>query len=979
MIKIKYFLFTISIILSLSGFSQKIYLPLQQDNKRDKWVDSVFNTLSPAEKIAQLFIIRSNSDQKQSYYDTIAKSIAKYNIGGVCFFKGGPIAQANVTNYYQKSAKTPMFVSIDGEWGLNMRLDSTPAFPRQMALGALENDSLIYRMGEEIARECKLMGIHINFAPVVDINSDPKNPVINSRSFGENKYEVAKKGIMYMKGMQDNGIITSAKHFPGHGDTDSDSHHTLPVINHSKETIDTLDLYPFKELINNGVTGVMAAHLFLPAYDTIANTASSLSKNIVTNLLRNELKFDGLIFTDALEMKGVTSYFKPGVIEVKALEAGNDILLLPENIGTAINSIKIAVDSNWITQAEIDAKCKKVLTYKYLAGLNEYKPVETEHLFEKLNTRQVDIINNEISRQSITIVKNELHIIPIKNIENNNIGVLSIGENTITDFQQTIINYTNTTNYNLPKNFSESEKDSLLNQIKNHNIFIVSIHNTSSLASKSFGFSKQTIQLIDTLSKSGKLIFVYFGYPYALSIFNGSLNPLAIVVANQDKAETQKQVAELLFGGFQSYGKLPVSISEKFPVNSQIYTPKIRLGTCLPEELSINAASLNIIDSIAIKGINEKAYPGCQLLIAKDGMVFYQKSFGTTTYDSTAFVKNSDLYDLASITKVAATTLAVMKLYEEGQISLDKRLSYYLKYLRHSNKKNITVRQVMCHQAGLKPWIPFYKETIVNGNPDSNIYSHTPDKKHTVKVADSLYILNDYNEKILKAIINSEVNNKEVYEYSDLGFYLMKELVQKITKKPLDQYVDENFYLPLGLRKTGFNPLQSHDIRSIVPTENDSIFRKQLIHGYVHDPGSAMLGGVSGHAGLFGNAGDLAVIFQLLLQHGEYGGKKYFNDSTIARFTSQQFPGTANRRALGFDRQLAIPSENGPVCKSASEKSFGHSGFTGTYVWADPEENLIYIFLSNRVNPDASNTKLSRMNIRTDIHQTIYDILHKIK
>ncbi len=945
---------------------------------RTKWVDSVFNTLTPTERIAQLIIIRSNSDQNQSYYDSIAKTIARYNIGGVCFFKGGPVAQANVTNYYQKSAKTPLFISIDGEWGLNMRLDSMPSFPRQMTLGAIENDSLIYIMGQEVANQCKTMGVHINFAPVVDINSNPKNPVINSRSFGENKWKVASKGIMYMKGMQDNGIITTAKHFPGHGDTDADSHITLPVIRHSKETIDTLDLYPFKELINNGVTGIMAAHLFIPSYDTLINKASSLSKNIVTDLLKTKLGFKGLVFTDGLEMKGVTNYFKPGVIEVKALQAGNDILLLPENLTLAISSIKTAIDSNWLSQSEINEKCKKVLEYKYLAGLNNYKPIILENLFQNLNTKNNAIVNFELYRKAVCIIQNEDHILPLKDLKNYNIGVLSIGDTLKTDFQKSIENYTNTSNYNLSKDFSETEKDSLLNLFSKNNLMIVSIHNTSSLASKNFGFSKQTIKLIDTLSKTTNLILDFFAYPYALSIFNGNLNAMAILVSNQDKPEAQQLSAELIFGGYQSSGMLPVTISEKFLLNTQIITPKIRLGNCLPEELKINSTELNGIDSIALNGIRDKAYPGCQILIAKDGMIFYQKSFGTTTYESTTPVKNTDLYDLASVTKVAATTLAMMKLYEDGKINLDKKLAYYLKYLKNSNKKNITIRQIMTHQARLKPWIPFYKETLMNGIPDSTIYCKSPDRRHHLKVADSLFILDSYKEKILSAIIESDLNEKEEYEYSDLGFILLKELIEKITKKTFEQFLDDEFYVPLGLRYTCFNPLKNNKLENIIPTENDTIFRKQLLQAYVHDPAAAMLGGVSGHAGLFSNAGDLAIIFQLLLQHGEYGGKKLLNDTTIAAFTHQQYPEKGNRRALGFDRQLLLPTENGPVCKSASQLSYGHSGFTGTYVWADPVENLVYIFLSNRVNPDANNGKLSKMNIRTDIHQEIYNIINNI-
>lgn len=973
--KLKLYIFIFFIIISTFSYSQKISLPLQFDVKREKWVDSVFNTLSNNEKIAQLIMIRSFSDQNQSYYDTIAKQISTYNLGGVCFFKGGPISQAIVSNYYQKSAKTPLFISIDGEWGLSMRLDSTASFPRQMTMGALTNDTLIYNFGKEVANQCKRLGIHINFAPVADINSDPKNPVINSRSFGEDRYKVARKSIMYMKGMQDNGLLTSAKHFPGHGDTDTDSHHSLPIINHSKDVLDNLDLYPFKEMISNGLTGVMVAHLFVPSLDTTKNTASSLSKKIITDLLKNELKFEGLIYTDALEMKGVTAYFKPGVIEVKALQAGNDILLLPENVPIAINAIKIAIDSNLISQNEIDLKCKKVLMYKYLAGLNNYNPIDTSDLIKDLNNRKSDIISAEIYKHGLTLIKNEDQLLPLKDLKNYNIGVLSIGDENITEFQKVIENYAITTNYNIAKDFTNIEKDSILNKLNKHNLLIVGIHNTSSLASKNFGISKQTIDLIDTLSRINKLITCYFAYPYALSILNGKLKSQSIIVANQDKTESQSIAAQMIFGAATSEGILPVTISDKYPLNTQIKTKQTRIGYAFPEEIGIDDEKLMQIDSIALRGISEKAYPGCQILVAKNGKIFYQKSFGTFSYIDSNLVDNNSIYDLASITKVTATTLAIMKLHEDGKININRKLSSYLKYLKQSNKKDITIREIMAHQARLKSWIPFYKETLNDGKLNNSIYKRDSSTLYSVKVADSIFIRKDYKEKIIQSIFDSELNEKAIYEYSDMGFYLLKELIEKQTRKSLDQFLNEQFYSPLGLRYTCFNPLNNYQKEEIIPTENDLIFRNQLIQGYVHDPGAAMMGGVAGHAGLFSNVRDLAILFQMLLQKGEYGGKQYFKESTIKEFTKQQFPENKNRRALGFDRQLNQPSESGPCCKSASLKSYGHSGFTGTYFWVDPAYDLIYIFLSNRVNPDANNSKLGKMNIRTEIHEIIYKAL----
>ncbi len=966
------------LIIPVNIYSQVHLNDSKTDLNKQRWVDSVFNSLAIEQRIAQLMVIRSFSDRDTIYYDTIAKHIAKYNIGGVCFFKGSPTSEAGTTNYYQKFAKTPLLISIDGEWGLAMRLDSTVYFPRQMTLGALEKDDLIYKLGCEVANQCKTLGIHINFAPVADINSNPRNPIINSRSFGEDKVKVARKSVAYMKGMQNCGLITSAKHFPGHGDTDSDSHLKLPVINHSKEMIDTLDLYPFKELIKNGLNGLMVAHLYIPSLDSIKNTPSTLSKTIVTDILRKDLGFKGLIFTDALEMKAVAGNYKKGEVEVKALQAGNDVLLLPENIEVAIKSIKLALDSNLISQEDFNNKCKKVLSYKYDAGLNHFKNINTDNLFQKLNNRTSDVLCTEIYRDALTLVKNENNIIPLKNTENYNIAVLSIGETSLSIFQQTIGKYTRAQNYNLPKEFNAHQIENLVQELSKYSLVIVGVHNTNSHFETNFGMSKQTFELVEKLSKKTKVILDIFGYPYTLSLFNDK-NIQAIIISYQDKPQSQNTSAQLIFGGTEAKGILPVTINENYPLNHSLKTNRIRLGYYMPEELNLDNNILTKIDSIALNGIKEKAFPGCQIVAAKDGKVFYQKSFGTKTYQDLTPVDDTNIYDLASLTKVTATTLAMMKLYQQGKIDLDKKLSEYLKYLKRTNKKDITIRKVMTHQARLKPWIAFYKKTLVNGQLDTNYYTKVQTLKNNIKVADSIYLRDDYKDSIIKAIVDSDLLDKEEYVYSDLGFYLLRELVEKITKQTFEQFLNEQFYIPLGLNNTFFNPLNHQTLANIIPTENDNEFRKQLVHGYVHDQGAAMMGGISGHAGLFSNAGELAVIFQMLLQKGTYAGHKYLDTATVELFTRQQFPLTLNRRALGFDRQTKTPTNNGPVCISASQQSYGHSGFTGTYVWVDPKENLVYIFLSNRVNPDADNHKLADFNIRTNIHQILYDAINASK
>ncbi|MBN2172961.1 MAG: serine hydrolase [Bacteroidales bacterium] len=947
---------------------------------QNRWVDSVMLSLNLEEKIAQLLMIRTYSNKDPKYYRQIEETIKKYHIGGLCFFQGGPVHQARLTNRYQEMSRTPLFIAIDAEWGLGMRLDSCYSFPFQMTLGSISDDLLIYEMGTEIARQLKLLGVQINFAPVVDINNNPANPVINSRSFGEDKVNVARKGVAYMKGLQDNGIIATAKHFPGHGDTGSDSHLTLPVIKYTKERIDSTELYPFKELISNGLKGVMVAHLFVPELDSSINTPTTLSPNVVTDLLKKDLDFQGLTITDALDMKGVTNYFKSGEIELKALIAGNDILLLPQNVEEAINHIKSAVDNGVVSEEMIADRCRKILAYKYQAGLSDYKPVQTDSLFEKMNGIENVLISRKLFKAAITVVKNKENLVPLQRFDTLRVACLSAGSPEINPFQQMLANYCKIDFFNLGDDFSKAKEASILNELKNYNLVIAGIHGTNIFPQRNFGISKQIIDLTSKLSDSTNVILTVFASPYSLKMFDpDSSGYTSIVLAHQDNPVANEIAAQIIMGGLDSKGTLPVSVTDRLPVNAGIRTQSLnRLSYGLPEEVGMSSNILKKVDSIVLESIYKEAIPGCQILVARNGEVIYQKPFGYQTFKKGEFVENDDLYDLASLTKVAATTLAVMKLNDNKMMDVDHKLVWYLPFLRGTNKEDIVIRELMAHQANLQPWIPFYLNTLTEkGELMPNYYSSKLDDLHTVKVADNIYIRNDYEFILYDSIIYSKLRKKKDYKYSDLGFYLLKKAVENLTNQPFDRYVDETFYKKLGLRTMTFNPIEKFDLKRIVPTENDQYFRKQLIQGYVHDPGAAMLGGVSGHAGLFSDANDMAIIMQMLLQKGNYGGIQFFNPSTVEEFTKQQFPLNKNRRGIGFDKPEVENRENGPTCKSASDLSFGHTGFTGTYAWADPEYNLVYIFLSNRIYPTANNTKLIKMDTRTAIQQVLYESIVK--
>ncbi len=974
-------------------------------DKQKQWVESVMKKMSFEEKIGQLFMVAAYSNKDQQHIDEISYIIKKYKIGGLIFFQGGPGRQLSLTNHYQSITKNPLLIAIDGEWGLGMRLDSTISYPRQMMLGAIQNDSLIYQMGFDIGEQMKRMGIHVNFAPVVDVNNNPLNPVINVRSFGENPDIVAKKGIMYMKGMQDAGIIATAKHFPGHGDTDKDSHYTLPLLNHNRERLDSVELYPFREIFDAGIGGLMVAHLNVPALGTKEDTPTTLAKAVVTNLLKEEMGFDGLIFTDALNMKGATKYYDPGEIEALALSAGNDVLLFPVSVSKAISKIKKQVRKGHIPRERIEESCRKILEAKYRVGLHAKDKstafIKKEDLKKDLNQLVYEVTRRDLIEAGLTLIRNEKDILPIKKLKRKQFASLAFNTNEITEFQKTLSKYAEVDHFI----FIESNKDSLFNILKNYDVVFTSVHNTSYWPSGNYKVDKNHLIQIAKLANETKLVFSVFANPYSLRKFEMIDSIDAVLIAYSDDVVVQNAVAQAIFGGTEISGHLPVGINKNYPAGTGIDTKKkIRLQYGIPEQAGISSKKLIKIDSIAQSAIDSMATPGCRILIARNGIVFYDKAFGYHTYMKQNPVKENDIYDIASITKIAATVPSLMKLYEDSLFFIDGKLADYLPELDTTNKGNLNIKDILTHQAQLNGWIPFYYSTLETLYPDQkllnnkfaeefpykignhaymvknfkfkdDIYSHTPKKGFSTKIAADFYITDTYKDTIYNKIRESNLYEEKVYHYSDLGYYYFYKIIENYTGVKFQDYVDSVFYDELGAYRTTFLPLEKFDKSEIVPTENDQVFRKQLLHGYVHDPGAAMLGGVCGHAGVFSTAGDLAVLMQMYLNGGNYGGAKYFNPETIELFTTSPFLDNNNRRALGFDKPQMNYDIEGPTCKCVSGKSFGHTGFTGTIAWTDPEEQIVYIFLSNRVHPDQDNNKLLQMDIRTDIQQVIYDAL----
>lgn len=957
------------------------------------WADSVMKTLSQDEKIAQLIMVRLSSiDSKTrmvTFYDsTVERDIRKWNIGGICLFQGAPVKQAALVNKLQSIAKTPILMAIDGENGVGMRLDSVAGLPRMMMLGALRDTNLVYRYGNWVAEQCKQLGIQVNFAPVVDVNNNPNNPVINDRSFGENKYKVASLGIQYMLGMRDKGIMGSAKHFPGHGDVDVDSHLAMPVISKSKEQLDSLELYPFQKIFDAGIGSAMIGHLFIPAIDSNANRAASVSRKSVTKLLKEEMGFKGITFTDALEMKGVANAFPDGASSVESLIAGNDMLCLPGDVEKTISKVKGAIAEGVIGWSQIDEHVRKVLQAKYATGLAKWKPVPLEGLANRLNEK-TDGLKKEIAEKAITLAKlddktafplpaGKRALADLQNISVTesisksghsfgNYALVEIGRNRNTAFAAAIRKNYNADVFMFDNSKSAAAADSLMEALKGYEKIIVALHELPRFPANNFGISNEVIRLVNTINASTSSTLFIFGNPYAAKSFCDAKN---IMICYEDDAIVQEAAAKMLSGALPTEGSLPVSVCTSLPAGTGINLPAIAGPV---KKIAVDNNKMASVDSIIQDAIRQKAAPGMALLVIKDGKIIEQKTYGNMSYDAPEKVTQESVYDMASVTKICATTLSIMKLYDEKKIRLDGTLGDYIPWVRGSNKANITLREVLLHQAGLKAWIPFYKEISdsVTMKAKPGYFSKINNAQYNVKVDDSLYMRTDWRDTMISRILTSSVDARKPYIYSDNDFIFLGEVVKAVSGESLDQYAWNNFYRLLGFRSTGFNPTAYMKKATIAPTEQDPYFRERLVRGYVHDPGAAMFGGVSGHAGLFSNAYEIAVLMEIIMNKGVINEKRFFSTATIDLFNSYQ--SDISRRGLGFDkpekdnasRKIPYPALN------ISSKTFGHTGFTGTCAWADPEKGLVFVLLANRVHPTAKNT-FGDLNVRGKVMEELW-------
>jgi len=934
---------------------------------QQQWVDSTYGQLSFDEKIGQLFMVMAFSEQGKEHFDAISKNIDENKIGGVIFSLGGPLGQTDWLNRFQKKSKIPLLIGMDAEWGVAMRLDSVQAFPWNMTLGAIQDDKLVQAIGYRIGEQAKRLGIHINFAPSVDINTNPKNPIIGNRSFGEDKVNVAQKGIAFMNGMHEAGVLSSAKHFPGHGDTATDSHLGLPSINFSSERIDEVELYPFKKIIQAGVSSVMVAHLDIPALD--AGIPSSLSQKTVQVLLQDSLKFKGLVITDALNMKGASGISPKYGIDVAAFLAGNDILLIPNNVSTAIKKMKRAFKAKKFTEERLAVSVKKILKAKYLVGLNKYKPVSKENLSTDLNTIEDDYLIAKAMQAAVTLVQNKNNILPLS--KEPTYGYLKLGDDTGSTFKNSLLQKLkiHTVDASLPN-------DKIIQALASYKKVIIGFHRSNASPWKASSFSKKEHQLLTALTKDHSIILDVFVKPYALSSL-GNLDAIdGLVVSYQNSSIAQKASAEILLGERKASGRLPVSIAPSYPVGTGItLVGPTELGTGTPLEVGLMPERLSRIDTLAQIAMDSLMTPGMQILVARHGKVVFNKSYGYHTYEKKRAVTNTDIYDLASLTKVLATLPMVMKEVDLGKLTLDTQLGTLNEAWNTSNKADISIQEMLSHYARLTPWIPFYKETL-KANPlklNKKFYRKRQSKRFPVVIADRFYGKNNLSKLISDQILASELRDTLEYKYSDIPYFFMKDLLEDRYQKSLETLAVDTFYKPLGLVRTGFNPNKNTPNQTVIPSEIDTYYRNQELKGEVHDMAAAMLGGVGGHAGLFSNASEVAILMQLFLQKGRYADKQYFSSATFDQFNQCLYCDQGNRRGVGFDKPQL--EGRGSTCGCVPKSSFGHSGFTGTYAWADPEHELIYVFLSNRTYPSMDNNLLLKHDIRTRIQQYIYEAI----
>ena len=960
----------------------------------NRWVDSVFNAMSADARIGQLIIAAVTPTDNEATRNLVKRLVTQDMVGGLIYEKSTIAEQAGVTNLAQSFATVPLMITIDGEWGLGMRLKEVPNFQRNLILGAVDNDMLLYEYGREVARQCRRMGIQVNFAPVLDVNDNPLNPVIGDRSFGESPEEVARHAIAFARGLEDGGVMAVGKHFPGHGSSSEDSHKTLPVIKKSMQEINTCELVPFRRFVDSGLSGILTAHLLVPA---IEDAPTSLSRASVTNILRDRLNFNGLIFTDALNMKGATQMLK-GSPCVNALLAGNDVLLMPEDVTQEIAAIKSAIANGTLRQADVDERCKKILRYKYALGLTTLQHVNTTNLASDINSVNASLLKRQLTAGSITIIKNNDGILPIHNLQSRHIAVATIGDEggVKSTFQRRCADYAEVSRFDLDMAGSATALAEQLHD-GHFNTIIVEVGEDNAA-------NRAALDVV--VKKCKNVIVVITAKPYGIKNYGTAIthkHVKAVVLTYENSTLAEDYAAQTIFGGNAASGNLPVSLAfegkkTRYEAGHGIHYGANRLGYSIPAEVGMDNRLVAQIDSVCRLGVQQHAFPGCQVIVGRHGKIIYKGSFGTIDYSSSVKVDDYTLFGLASVSKATGTISAVMKAFDDGKFRLEDKASEYIPGLRDGDKEDITFRDLLYHETGmpasLNMWYMMmdansYTGELIAGAEDAthtvkimngawghkdakmrtDILSPVKTDKFNIAIADGLWGGRVTYDSIMNRMYHAKLGKKK-YLYSCCNFSLLADAVQRMTHSPLNYYVNNYIFAPLGAYHTMYRPLSKFSRDEIAYTEVDTYLRRQHIHGYVHDELAAFSGGVQGNAGLFSNANDLAKLFQMWLNGGVYGGVRMLKASTVETFTTQKSPNS--HRGLGFDKPVVGNPDASNTCPEATPETFGHTGFTGTCFWVDPKNDMFYIFLSNRVCPTRNNPNFGRISARSHIQSLIY-------
>lgn len=962
----------------------------------EAWVNTTFKSLSPDERLAQL-IVMAVDPRSAGAKELVDKYVSQYKIGGLIYNENDIATQAKLTNYAQSVSKVPLLITLDAEWGLSMRLEDAPKFPRNLFLGSISDDQLFYEYGLEVARECKRMGVNVNFAPVLDVIDRPKT-VLGTRSYGSNPSLVGNHGVAFARGMEDGGVLSVMKHFPGHGSTTADSHLELPTVDKSLQELKQYDFAPFQHYIDAGLGGCLTAHLYIPAIDK-RRVPGTMSKAYVTDLLQKKMHFNGLIFTDALGMEGAKEV--NGSVCVNAFLAGNDILLMPDKVEPEIAALKQAIAAGKIKQKDVDARVKKILRFKYALGLDKKPQVELSNIVADVNAPDAKVLQRKLSAASVTVVKSAGDILPLKNLNGRKIAVVVMGNENgeKSMFASRCADYAETTVFDIKR---VPSIDALAQKIEKGGFNTV----VMCVASPDEAYVSAAKRLTNF---GGDVIVAAMCHPEKLDMVGSLLaadkvkaSLLAYGTANAD----EDYLAQTIFGGNGAKGVLPVDMktgSGVMKAGTGVTFDACRLGYTIPEEVGFKSNLLAKIDSVCNYGVSQKAFPGCQVVVARHGKVVCKRSYGKIAYDVEIPVTNNTLYGLASVSKATGTLSGVMKVYDEGKFQLDEPASDIVAGLNTDDKKDITFRQLLYHETGMPPSLNMWQMMFDPKTYTGPLISSTPNEHNTILVMKNAYgnkraklrtdILSRtktdvFNLPIAQGLWGSQATYDSImariyaqnlgekkYLYSCLNFCLLANAVQTITKQPLNTFVQNDIFLPLGAYHTMYRPLEKFPQYQIAYTEVDTYLRRQHIHGYVHDELAAFSGGVQGNAGLFSNANDLCKLFQMWLNGGVYGGDRYLKQSTVETFLTSK--SSNSHRGLGFDKPRVDKPEWSSTCDEASPETVGHTGFTGTCFWVDPKTDMIYIFLCNRVSPTRDNPNFGRVSARTNIQSILYKSIVK--